>query len=237
MQKVVKQHFGKVAKVTKFEHMMALSLNPKTNYSDGVIRCITSRQGKLSVAGYIDKSEIYLVKEIKKFENYKVTKKLNIKGTEKLIKHLSFDNLKFIGFEDPDIIIDSETDLIHLYFTIPFVNKSKRLYRVYLGHAQGKELENLTMTDPVLPPGIKSKIYAKELAVAPINKSGKRLNLFESKDAWHSTVRVAEVEDLTSDWKLRKTIIVPKQIGYKWISGHASPGPLLPKEFIDPGEK
>ena len=120
MQKVVKQHFGKVAKVTKFEHMMALSLNPKTNYSDGVIRCITSRQGKLSVAGYIDKSEIYLVKEIKKFENYKVTKKLNIKGTEKLIKHLSFDNLKFIGFEDPDIIIDSETDLIHLYFTIPF---------------------------------------------------------------------------------------------------------------------
>ena len=116
------------------------------------------------------------------------------------------------------------------------MNKSKRLYRVYLGHAQGKELENLTMTDPVLPPGIKSKIYAKELAVAPINKSGKRLNLFESKDAWHSTVRVAEVEDLTSDWKLRKTIIVPKQIGYKWISGHASPGPLLPKEFIDPGE-
>ena len=33
---------------------MAIALDPRTNYQEGVIRCITSREGDLTVSGYVD---------------------------------------------------------------------------------------------------------------------------------------------------------------------------------------
>lgn len=240
MQKSYIEHSGKVVEDKRFSHTMALFLNPKTDFKDGAIRCITSRKGKVNVAGYVDKSKIYKVKQVKKLEKYVITEPLDIKGEDDLIKKLSFDDLVFLGFEDPDIIIDPDTNRIHLYFTIPFVDKPKGLYRVYLGHAEGEELDSLEMTDPVLPPGSRVDVYSKELALAPMNKNGVRLNLFESKDendeVYNSTIRVAIVKNLSMGWKLGKTLLYPKNINFRWCGGHVSPGPILPREFIDVGE-
>lgn len=240
MKKAVIQHEGKVVEDKRFNHMMALSLNPKTDYNDGVIRCITDRKGEVHIKGFVDKSKLYKVKKIKLFEEYGVDDPLEIKNTEKVIKSLSFDYLEFLGLEDPDIIIDPETDLIHLYFTIPFVDKQKGDYRIYLGHAQGEDLDNLEMTIPVLPPKPKMKIIAKELSLAPVNKNGIRLSLFESKDqfskTWFSTLRVAIVSNLGSGWEIGDTVIHPKEVKFPWCGGHVSPGPILPKEFINPGK-
>jgi hypothetical protein len=36
-------------------------------------------------------------------------------------------------------------------------------------------------------------------------------------------------------WKYGKTVFHPADHKIKWIAGHASPGPLLPKSFIDMG--
>jgi hypothetical protein len=37
-------------------------------------------------------------------------------------------------------------------------------------------------------------------------------------------------------WKFGETVFHPKEHKIPWIGGHASPGPLLPKSFIDMGE-
>src|SRR3989344_2435960 len=109
MKKAVIQNEGKVVKSGEFKHLMALSLNPKTDYSEGVIRCITQRIGDVSIKGFLDRSVLYKVKAEKKFEHYSVTKPLGIAGYEKIIEKLSIDELEFIGLEDPDLILDSET--------------------------------------------------------------------------------------------------------------------------------
>lgn len=81
---------------------------------------------------------------------------------------------------------------------------------------------------------------AKELSVAPTNKSGVRFNLVESSnfldDVWYSTVKIAVAEDMGKPWRYGNTVFHPKEQGIDWIGGHASPGPLFPKSFIDVGE-
>ena len=109
---------------------------------------------------------------------------------------------------------------------------------VHLGHAVGKDLDSLEMTAPVLM----GKIHgaAKEVSIAPINKRGFRYNLVESsikeKDFTYSTVRTAIAEDMGKAWKFGETVFHPKERHIPWIGGHASPGPLFPKSFIDVGE-
>ncbi|HTK33596.1 MAG TPA: hypothetical protein VL335_03605 [Candidatus Paceibacterota bacterium] len=234
------QHEGKVVETGgKFTHVMAIALDPTLNYKEGVIRCITSREGDVTVSGYIDRSEIWKIKG-DSLEKFSIIERLKTNGTDKIIQSLSSEHLEFIGFEDPDIFIDEAMGLTHIYFTLPFLNRKEKHALVHLGHVVGKDLDSLTMTEPVLLGDPKTYAGAKEVSIAPINSKGVRLNLFESSkkeaDFTYSTVRVAIAEDMNKPWKWGDTVFHPKEHGIPWIAGHASPGPLLPKSFIDIGE-
>jgi len=67
----------------KFKHVIALTLNPKANYKEGVIRCITSRKGDIEKKGYIAKSLLYKIKG-DSLDKFIITKKLDIKNEKKL---------------------------------------------------------------------------------------------------------------------------------------------------------
>jgi hypothetical protein len=109
---------------------------------------------------------------------------------------------------------------------------------VHLGHAVGYDFDSLEMTMPVLM-GIVHQA-AKEVSIAPVNKQGFRYNLVESsieeEDFTYSTVCVAIAEDMGKSWKFGETVFHPKECNIPWIGGHASPGPLFPRSFIDVGE-
>ncbi len=234
------QHVGKVIETGgKFTHVMAVALDPISNYKEGIIRCITSREGDVTVSGYVDRSEIWKIKG-DSLEKFSITELLKISGTEEIIHDLSSENLEFIGFEDPDIFVDEIKNLTHIYFTLPFLNKKEKHALVHLGHAVGKNLDSLVMTEPVLLGDLKTYAGAKEVSIAPINSRGLRLNLFESSkkeaDFTYSIIQVAVVEDMSKPWKSGDIVFHPKEHNIPWIGGHASPGPLLPKSFIDIGE-
>lgn len=232
------EHKGKaVIPDARFKHVMAIALDPRTNYREGIVRCITSRSGDLAFKGNTDRSELCKISG-NSLEHFEIGERLNIKNEAEIINELAGKD-DFLGLEDPDIWIDKETDFIHVYFTIPinpFNEKEKT--RVHLGHAVGKDLKTLTMTMPVLMDNGKSR--AKELSVAPINKKGFRYNLIESKDRQtntsYSVVQVAIAEDMGKPWKYGEIVFHPKEHNIPWIGGHASPGPLFPKDFINVGE-
>ena len=103
MEKLYIQHEGKVVNTNnKFSHVMAIALDPRTQYKEGVIRCITSREGDVTVSGYIDRSEIHKVKG-DSLESFEIIEKLNIKNELEVINKLKGGGLEFIGLEDPDI--------------------------------------------------------------------------------------------------------------------------------------
>src|SRR3989344_5152515 len=78
---------------------------------------------------------------------------------------------------------------------------------------------------------------AKELLIAPINKQGIRYNLVESSPDYHySRVRLAIAEDMGKPWKFGELVFHPKEHDIPWIGGHASPGPIMTKNFINVGE-
>lgn len=243
MNKPYIQHEGKVAEAgDRFEHVMAITLDPRTGNKEGIIRCIVSREGDVSKAGYIDRSALYKIKG-DSLDNFEITEELKIKNSEEIINELKGPKGDFIGLEDPDIWIDEKTDLMHVYFTMP-VRKSetdkngKHLWSVNLGHAIGKNLDSLEMTEPALH-GLPGR-SAKEFSIAPINSKGFRYNLIESSDKrgeWtYSTVQVAVAHDMGKPWKFGEIVFHPSDHKIPWIGGHASPGPLLPKSFIDVGE-
>ena len=143
--------------------------------------------------------------------------------------------------EDPDIWIDEKTKLTHVYFTIPIKSSdSEKKIRIHLGHATGKDLRSLEMTDPVLLDNQVLGASAKEVSIAPVNSKGVRYNLIESRDrepeATYSIVRVAVAEDMGKQWQYGETVFHPTEHNIPWIGGHASPGPLFPRSFIDVGE-
>lgn len=239
MKKVYIQHDGKVVNTnSRFTHVMALALDPRTHYRNGVIRCITSREGDVTVSGYVDRSELHKSIGVS-LESFQIGEKLNIKNESEIIDQLKQKDLDFIGLEDPDIWIDEKNDLIHLYFTLPLINKVEHSKnQIHLGHAVGKDLDSLEMTIPALQA---DKIGgAKELSIAPINRQGFRYNLVESSkketDFTYSVVRLALAEDMSKPWKFGEIVFHPKEHNIAWIGGHASPGPLFSKDFIDVGD-
>jgi hypothetical protein len=214
------QHSGKVVVTgNRFKHVMAITLDPRSGNREGVIRCIISREGEEGIAGQIDRSVLHKIKG-KSLEHFEIGEK----------------NVDFLGLEDPDIWIDEKTNLIHLYFTIPLIGKRKSW--IHLGHAFGKDLNNLKMTMPALMANRRGG--AKEVSIAPVNKKGLRYNLVESsdkiKDTCFSVVRTAIAEDMGKSWKFGKIVFHPGKQSARWIAGHASPGPLLPRSFIDVGK-
>lgn len=219
--------------------MMALALDPTSNYKRGVIRCITSREGDVEVKGYIDRSDLYTISG-ETLEKFTVGDRLQILNEKEILKTLGENDWDFIGLEDPDIFIDEATNLTHLYFTMPLISKdrTKEQSRIHLGHAVGKDLDSLVMTTPALQADEKNT--AKEVSIAPLNSQGVRLNLFESSSiedgVWYSTIRIGVAESMDTPWQFGKTIFHPKERNIAWAGGHASPGPLFPKSFIDVGE-
>ena len=232
------EHSGKaVERDERFEHVMAITLDPITDNREGIIRCITSRTGDVEVLGYVDRSELHVVKSDSP-DHFEIGDRLAIKNEREIIEQLADDEFDFIGLEDPDIWIDEEKKLMHVYFTIPLRHKSKEGTITHLGHAVGKDFHSLEMTEPVLMSD-DSKGRAKEVSIAPLNSKGFRYNLFESSDRKtdrYSTVRVAKVEDMGKTWEWGDEVFHPAEHNISWIAGHASPGPLLPKSFIDIGD-
>lgn len=243
MGKRYTQHIGKVIEATnQFKHVMAITLDPSANYRQGVVRCITSREGDVTVKGYVDRSELHILRG-NSLEHFEIGERLIIQGEEELIARLTPPAYEFIGLEDPDIWIDEQTSLTHLYFTIPIkprgknLDKSKKI-QIHLGHAIGKDLFSLVMTEPVLLDAYHQS--AKELSIAPLNAQGFRYNLIESRDRKEKTtfsiIQTAITRDMSGSWEYGAIAFHPATDGFPWIGGHASPGPLFPKSFIDVGE-
>ncbi|HEY4493043.1 MAG TPA: hypothetical protein VJB98_00245 [Candidatus Paceibacterota bacterium] len=237
------EHSGRAVETDeRFAHVMAIALDPRTEYKEGVVRCITSRSGKIGIKGNLDRSELHKVSG-DSLEYYEIGERLVIQNEEEVIEQLGGPEWDFIGLEDPDIWIDSDRNLLHLYFTIPLKHKladvEHKKMRIYLGHAVGKNLDELKMTMPALYSADEG-YAAKEVSIAPVNKQGFRYNLFESADivdgTWFSTVRVAIAHDMGDPWQFGKTVFHPREHQISWVGGHASPGPLLSREFIDVGE-
>lgn len=242
-EKKYTQHSGKVIETDgKFTHVMAVTLNPVSKYKEGVLRCITNRSGDLSFKGNIDRSELYKI-EGDSLEYFKIGNKLDIKNQEKIINEIVGEDGDLLGLEDPDIWIDHENSIMHLYFTIPVIHTDKNhkkvgKTKVHLGHAEGKDLGNLVMTSPVLLGSYDNS--AKEVSIAPLNSQGFRYNLIESRDrrtdTTYSVVKIAIARDMSGPWEYGDTVFHPAEHNLLWIAGHASPGPLFPKSFIDIGE-
>ncbi len=238
------QHAGKaVESNAQFKHVMAITLDPTADYKRGLVRCITSREGDVSVRGYVDRSELHFLSG-DSLEHFTIGDRIKIKNENEIIKQLCGKDLDFIGLEDPDIFIDEKTGLMHLYCTMPFLVSStkgttNKKVLIYLGHAVGKNINSLEMTEPVLMVDEATEAGAKEVSIAPLNSKDFRYNLIESsikeKDFIYSTVRVAVAEDMGKNWQYGETVFHPKEHNIPWIGGHASPGPLLPKNFIDLG--
>lgn len=234
------EHPGKVVEDERFSHMMAITLDPSSDYREGIIRCITSREGDVEIRGYVDRSELYTVSG-ESLEHFTVGERLQIKNEKELLDTLTPNGWECIGLEDPDIWIDQETGLTHVYFTIPIKPpESKDKIRIHLGHAVGNDLHSLEMTEPVLLDDQTVTANAKEVSIAPVNSKGVRLNLVESRDrepeGTHSIVRVAIAEDMGKPWKYGEVVFHPTEHHFPWIGGHASPGPLFSRNFIDVGE-
>src|SRR3989344_3744525 len=232
------EHEGRVVNANnQFKHVMAITLDPRTSYREGVIRCITSRSGDLAFKGNVDKSELHKING-SSLELFEIGEKLNIKNEKEIISELTVDG-NFIGLEDADIWIDEKMNLIHLYFTIPIIpnNKNKET-EIHLGHAVGKDLDSLEMTKPVL--SSKEKYSAKEVCIAPLNTKEFRYNLVESRDRYtnttYSVVQVVIAKDMGKSWEYGEIVFHPREHNSPWIAGHASPGPLFSKDFIDVGE-
>jgi len=220
----------------RFKHVMALALNPLTHFDDGVIRCITSREGDVAVSGFVDHSQLHLVSRSED-GTYEIGEPLCIENEDRMIGPLLPDGFEFLGLEDPDLAVDTNGEL-HLYCTVPLINRATGESRIYLGHAHGPALSSLCMTEPVL--GMPDRA-AKEVTLAPAASDGVHRHLVESSAhgtefSAYSTVRVAKAQEAGPCWEFGETIFHPAHRGIEWAAGHASPGPLLPRSFIDVGE-
>lgn len=222
--------------------VMALSVlkEKKNDMFLGIVREIVKREGDVAVPGFIDRSQLYVVESNDLLE-WKMKKELEIKGVSKIINQHSNDKMFFIGLEDPDIYID-ENDRVHVYFTIAYKLSNGEGYVTYLGHAMGRDLDHLVATRPVLSPGI-SKIGKvsgfKEAAISPEAFSFGRIILAESGYINEgdlegvSTVIAAAATEMGKPWRFLRTVADPAKMKYNWIKGHMSPGPILPRDFIN----
>ena len=234
------EHPGRAVEDERFRHMMAITLDPNSEYKEGIIRCITSREGDVQIKGYVDHSQLYIVSG-DSLEHFTVGERLQLIGEKEILEELTPAGWECLGLEDPDIWIDKETGLMHAYFTIPIKPPSfDQKIRIHLGHAVGKDLHSLEMTQPTLLQDEAINASAKEVSIAPVSTKGVRYNLIESRDrtpeGTYSTVRVAVAEDMGKPWQYGEVVFHPLEHRLPWIGGHASPGPLFGKEFIDVGQ-
>jgi len=212
------------------KRFMALTIDKSTlnkKIKLGIAREIISSKGSVDVPGFIDKSKLIIVKS----ENLLKWKKvcdLKIKGINEVIKNLEKKDKYFIGLEDPDVY--NEKGVKHLYFTIPFKLKNKKKYVIYLGHAQGKSLEGLKGTDPLLGPINKDICGFKEIAISPRNFHLSEMGIIKNQNKTEdvSVISLIKSKNLKDNWNFEKIILDPKKLKYNWVMGDLSPCCFLP---------
>ncbi len=218
--------------IKKHHKLMALTidkntLNKKTKY--GIAREVTKRKGKVNIQGFIDKSKLIIVKSEDLFK-WEKEKDLQIKGIEKQIKKLTKPDLEFLGLEDPDICHKKRK--IHLFFTIAFKKKKEQAFEVFLGHAKGKDLNNLKATKPFLAPHLK-KIKTiegyKEISIFP----SKKYALVEKGHGTTGTkIALAKIKSFSKKLKEIKVLLDPAELNYSWCNGELSTGPIIDKKIF-----
>jgi hypothetical protein len=216
---------------------MALSIDRKSKSPYiAVAREITkSNKDNPNICGNVDESKLVVI-ESRDGLNWRKIKDLEIKGIKEVIKSLESKDKYFIGLEDPDIWRD-EKGIEHVYFTIAFKYKNKIGFEVYLGHAQGKTLNNLTATSPVLSPIFSKGIRGfKEVSISILNKKNCRINLTEAqvfkKNNCYSTIAITKSKSMSKPWKHLGIALNPRKMKYKWCQGELSSCCFLPKDYI-----
>ena len=209
---------------------MALCIEPKSkNPYRGIAREIINRQGSPDIPGFLDKSKLIIV-ESYDLLNWEIVGDLKLKKLEKIIIKLlknQQDKKEFIGLEDPDILVD-ESGTKHVYFTIPFKYKEMDWYDVYVGHAEGDSLDNLTVTLPVLEKINEEISGFKEICPSPILNNGGRFVLAETfvnrgVERKYSAISVSKAKNLFEKWNYIKLVHDPEKESKKWCAGHSSP--------------
>jgi hypothetical protein len=221
-------------------HIMALHLDPRGSSKRGIIRCIVNRTGDVTIPGFIDTSRVNRV-EMDSAYDATLGPELEIENDCAVVEDLpEYETSEFLGFEDPNVWCDVDTGTLHFYCTIPFLKHNSGDIMIYLGHAEGTDLDSLTMTAPVLEPELGSHHGAKEVVIVPPSRDGVRYNLVESndivEDTMYSVLRTAIAPDLGGPWEYGGIALHPNECDYEWCGGHVSPGPLLPRSFVDVGE-
>jgi len=221
--------------VSAEKRVMALAIDKESkNPILGLAREITRSRGSVDVPGFIDESKLIIVESLDGLK-WKKVKDLEIEGIEEVIKKISGSDKYFIGLEDPDIWTD-EKWVKHVYFTIAFKVLNKLdIYKIYLGHAFGKSLENLEATEAVLGPVGEEICGFKEACISP-EINGKRINLNEmgimDGENWVSAISFSEAKEMSKPWKYLGITLDPRKMKYDWCKGHLSPCKLLPREFV-----
>lgn len=219
---------------------MALHFDPRGDYERGIIRCIVDREGVITRPGHLDTSTVHVVEMDSPYDG-QMRGELAIDRAREVVSGLpACATGQFLGFEDPNLWCDRESGTLHFYCTLAFLGNHTGDITVYLGHAQGPDLDSLTMTEPVLEPEPGSHRGAKEVAIAPPSRDGPRYNLVESDDivddTMYSVLRTAVAPDLHGPWEYGGIALHPRDHDPEWFAGHVSPGPLLPRSFLDVGE-
>lgn len=200
------------------------NLNNKIKY--GLAREITKSTGNIDKPGFVDQSKLIIVKSLDLLK-WEKDSDLKIKGMEKLINNLSKEDRYFIGLEDPDIWIDEKSGIKHVYFTIAFKYKEQKGYKLYLGHAQGKELTKLNATKPVIDNN-------KEIAISPVKNKDFRYILTES---WTSKseegMGLLKAKEMNKDWKFLKLALKAKEEDSSWCSKYASPCKIVDSSYTN----
>ncbi|AWB28344.1 hypothetical protein [Halococcoides cellulosivorans] len=220
----------------RFEHVMALHFDPQGSASRGVVRAIVDRDGRVDEPGFVDRSRLYTVAMDSPYDA-RIEGAIEIDGAQSVVAGLpEAEDRTFLGFEDPNLWREDGT--VHLYCTIPLLDRSSDTLSMYLGHAEGPDIDTLSMTAPTLGPE-PDHAGAKELAVAPLTRAGVRHNLVESSDRrdgrTYSVLRTATATDLGTPWRYGGVALHPDDLPHDWCAGHLSTGPLLPRSFVDLG--
>jgi hypothetical protein len=204
------------------EHTRYMALAVDTSTLDkkvklGLAREITKSLGHVDKPGFVDESKLIIVKS-RNLIKWEKDSDLKIKGIEKIIEELSNSNQYFIGLEDPDIWVD-EKNLKHVYFTIAFKYKDEKGHKLYLGHAEGKELKKLTATNPVIENN-------KEIAICPVKNKDYRYVLTESwTNKSEEGMGLLRAKDMNKDWEFIRLAFNSKEPS--WCSKYASPCKII----------
>jgi|SRR3989344_1799166 len=228
------------------ERFMGLTIDPTSkNPYRGIARQIIYREGSPDVPGYLDISKLIVV-ESYDLLSWKILGDLKINGIQEIINDLISKNEKFIGLEDPDILVD-ENGKKHVYFTIAFRYNKKIidsnnnlsdvvLNEIYLGHAEGKNFDDLIATKPILKRFNSEIVGFKEVCPLFFNSNENKLILTETfvdrNKMGYSAISIIEAKDFSNKWNYKKLVHDPLKETKHWCMEHSSPCRIFNPKFL-----